>query len=950
MKNALISLLSLLVLAAFGCNGPAPQTLRLTPEGTGPALSYSPLEKPDAISFFPSDLATRYDPTSPTRKRLNISLERDLEVSKHLREQLNRLDGFSVVSPISIPFDAPLDLSTVKDGGIRLFNVSPESEGYGEEVSLDLQGTHYPTEFKPREVFPYDEFAALPDLFFGWDNGEDEERVINYEVATNTLLVRPLYPLREKTTYGIVITEEIRGENGNPIRSPFPAVHHASDYRALSPLQNWIDPETIAFAWSFTTRSITNTPISIRDGLDGKGSLGWLQEKYPGRWIDFQDLDVADTPQDPDDKDHPYILDGEFLPKALSSIGAIAGGGLDTITFEHVDYAVFGHFESVDLRGEDGTIWVKPLEGTTAHKASKVGFLLTVPKNTEAHSAPFPVLLYNHGSRTSRLEQILMANDFSRAGIAVMSIDAVGHGPFGGDLRSLVEREAANVPPDLASVVAGVIAQSFLSSDYEYADKDLMSILDDLEENGLWQALFVQGRATDDDGDGVLLSGDSYYVPNPFQLASNGFQTVIDNMVLVRLLESLSPDSIPGEGFEDPSTASEQELLPYMMAGDFNADGVLDVGGKDVKYFTMGTSMGAFHSTILLPLEKRITTGISNVGGGGLVDIMLRSSLAEVIDSIMVEPLGPVIVGCPVPKEDESAPTEVALSWNNWALKCRDIFTIQFAEKSSLLPRIPVTPKGTVTLSNPKLAQSTEHSTRTVVIHEDGGFSIAVGADKGDSLLFELRDEAGDSLVSETFVAQQSGSGHQRNSPRFRRLVATAQAGLDTMDPLAWARYILREPIENGPAKNILHFADVGDVTVPFSTMLAWDRGVGLLGLEEKASAEVMGYFLQENRMLGGSWMWDFDNLEGGSDGPGPLPVIETESGVSGVRFPFTSDHEFLGTLKPDAPFDWAQYYRNQAIHYLRTDGGEIRDDLCMEDNTCSWLPSPSLPSEEETP
>ena len=94
--------------------------------------------------------------------------------------------------------------------------------------------------------------------------------------------------------------------------------------------------------------------------------------------------------------------------------------------------------------------------------------------------------------------------------------------------------------------------------------------------------------------------------------------------------------------------------------------------------------------------------------------------------------------------------------------------------------------------------------------------------------------------------------------------------------------------------------------------------------------------------------MWDHDNLQGLSDGPGPLPVIQTESGVSAVRFPFTNKHEFMGTLKPDSDFDWAMYYRNQSIQFLRTNGKEIRDEPCMEDNTCSWLPSPDIPETKD--
>ena len=132
--------------------------------------------------------------------------------------------------------------------------------------------------------------------------------------------------------------------------------------------------------------------------------------------------------------------------------------------------------------------------------------------------------------------------------------------------------------------------------------------------------------------------------------------------------------------------------------------------------------------------------------------------------------------------------------------------------------------------------------------------------------------------------------------------------------------------------------------------MLAWDRGVGLLGKNHEETSEVMDRFLKNERILGSSFKWDHDNLMKTGDGPGPLPVIETESGVSAVRFPNTGDHEFLGILKPESEFDLAMYYRNQSLHFLRTNGKEIKDDLCMEDNSCAWLPSPSAPRNESEP
>ena len=41
-----------------------------------------------------------------------------------------------------------------------------------------------------------------------------------YERETNTLIVKPLVPLRERTRYAIVVTKRLKDENGNAVSSP----------------------------------------------------------------------------------------------------------------------------------------------------------------------------------------------------------------------------------------------------------------------------------------------------------------------------------------------------------------------------------------------------------------------------------------------------------------------------------------------------------------------------------------------------------------------------------------------------------------------------------------------------------------------------------------------------------------------------------------------------------
>jgi hypothetical protein len=206
---------------------------------------------------------------------------------------------------------------------------------------------------------------------------------------------------------------------------------------------------------------------------------------------------------------------------------------------------------------------------------------------------------------------------------------------------------------------------------------------------------------------------------------------------------------------------------------------------------------------------------------------------------------------------------------------------------------------------------------------------VVVAADVGDLLTLTLRDADGETVATHTIEARHAGLGFQRNTPRFRRLVQVAQIAMDAADPMAYARYLIREPLDGTP-RNVLHLTAIGDRTVPFATMVAWDRAAGLHGLDEEDALAVTEAFLTHDALKGQSPYWDIDDL---------LPVIETASGVSAVRHAATRQHEYIAMADPDADFDWATYSRNQILHFFSTDGTDIADDLCLEDGSCTWLP-----------
>ena len=225
--------LALVVLTAS--SGDPPEGLGHTPGGSGPRVLWDADREPDAEVPFPNNSATVLDPASPTGRRLNLSLDSPLHAERHLRERLNRLDGFSLFGAITVSFDSPLDLATVTDASVLLVNVTPGSPDLGKTVPLDLGRGAYPSTMRPRALFPYDPGATLPDLLFPLDNDVGGRRVEHWEVATNTLILRPLFPLRPRSTYAVVLTRGVKGLDGAVVQSPFAGINPAAQTESLRP-------------------------------------------------------------------------------------------------------------------------------------------------------------------------------------------------------------------------------------------------------------------------------------------------------------------------------------------------------------------------------------------------------------------------------------------------------------------------------------------------------------------------------------------------------------------------------------------------------------------------------------------------------------------------------------------------------------------------------------------
>ena len=142
---------------------------------------------------FPSDRFTVPDPSHNTRRRVNLPLPNcavrpsdceDLNV-------INTLDGFSTDPRVSIPFDGPIDVTTVTS----------------ETVFLVRLGS----------MFRDGDDACD-------DDGDDGDRVtginqVVWDPATNTLHVKSNEFLDQHTRYGVIVTNRLRDRQGRPMEA-----------------------------------------------------------------------------------------------------------------------------------------------------------------------------------------------------------------------------------------------------------------------------------------------------------------------------------------------------------------------------------------------------------------------------------------------------------------------------------------------------------------------------------------------------------------------------------------------------------------------------------------------------------------------------------------------------------------------------------------------------------
>ncbi len=943
MRRRLTRLVLALTTLAVACSGGGlPPTLGPRTSGTGPRVRWDLNARPLPEVPLPNDVATWPDPSSPTGRRLNASFLAPTALESRVREELAELDGWGTYAPISVSFDAPLDLAALieRQGGARfseedfarhaVYLVDLET-GVPTPIDIDGGNFDYVTE-RTNRYYANDPRGAEAQILLEsveedgngnglLDDGEDSDfdgvldhpntldgrryatpeetydhMVWFWERETRTLLLRPILPLRERHTYAVVLTDRLVGEDGQAIRSPFDAIHHVSQLGEIARLPALFasHPEVygdlatrgldgVRFAWTFTTQTVTQDLVELRDGLYGRGRFSFLAEQFP------PDLFVAPSrggsarnhcePGSPNVSIVPWEDLRDTLAQLASAALGVEGPGLDELiaTYDNVDHVVVAYFETPFLAGDPDhptadDHWRLDRIAADPSRVHRdlVPVIIVVPREDATHHQPFPVAFYGHGYTGANIEALGFAGEIARSGVATVAIDAVGHG--------LVLDRATRM---LAEAL-------FTSACLGPMGRDLTRL----------------NRAVDLNADEVADPGGDFWSAYVFHTRDVVRQSVLDHLQLTRILRSFGMEAPGGPRttaghtftFPDPSLPDSDPVVttPDLdgdgvpeLAGDFDADGTPDIGGWNNGYHAWGESLGAFVAPILGGVDPAIRTAVPTSGAGGLIDVSIRSQLGAVVDAVVLRTMGPLVMGLPNasgPSQDSAcAAGETSLSF--LVTDVNDARSVEFA----CLDASELAEGDAVVVRN-----LSDHEARCGGVGAEGRFRVPIPTDAGDVIEVDVYRGAGatldyarcaprdptlrpsrvvssfesqhgtgpgqcahcaifqgvafDPLDTPFLVAPAEGFGLRRQSPDFRRFQAIAQLALEPADPINYVRHFYLEPItapdvsHTGP-RSLLIAMSVGDQDVPLGAGSAMARAAGLVPFVPADGPDVLADF-----------------------------------------------------------------------------------------------------------
>ncbi|MDX1571183.1 MAG: hypothetical protein R3200_11905 [Xanthomonadales bacterium] len=480
---------------------------------------------------------------------------------------LNSLDGWSTTATWSTSFDGRIDESTVVPGqSVRWFEVQLNQPG-GAPIGI------------VRELVPGVDFVTTVSA-----SDPDQPSIV----------LVPLRPLDEITSYMVVITDDVtdtRGNDATPSQVYFlaqrtsplvdaqgqstdPLLDNATA-RALEPLRQLTNAQEavaasagiprseIVISWVATTQSIT-TVTSAAASLAGAQFSQFAPTPIDTSFVGgagIADISIGIM-------SIPYYLDA---PSASNPTAPL------TTFWEAEPGAYVPPFDQLGFNPNSTNItYLNPFPRLKS--TQNIPVLVTTPNAGSGMAKPdsgWPVVIFAHGLTRNRLDMLAIADSMALAGFATIAIDFPAHGigstidPTTGDILS-----PANNPLYIENTPFGAIASE------RTFDVD-----------------FVNNRTGAPGPDGAIdASGATAINLQNLRVIRDGFrQAAVDHAALAR-------------------------TIPTM---DLDGDGTPDFDGARIRF--IGQSLGSLQGVQFLAVEPTVQVGVLNVTGASPIAILLTS-------------------------------------------------------------------------------------------------------------------------------------------------------------------------------------------------------------------------------------------------------------------------------------------------------------------------------------
>ncbi len=365
---------------------------------TSPASlsSYALFNPAESVIPYPNNLLFK-DTLDGT---LNVPVESS-DSDAAVKEALNTLDGFSTMSPMTTRFSHEVDEATlIAAETVRLFEVTLSgTAGAVTSITRKLSGSEF---------------------------------MLSVDNSKTQLMITPLVALAEKTSYLVVLTNQIMDINGNPLKAdmvysfaksttPLTDGNGGSLYsalddekaQALEPLRQLTgaaETVTVEFegdllrneiilSWSFTTQSVTDVLSRVKELVD-------LAENPA--------TSLADTTQD--------------TPLATASVYSGTVTLPYYLTAPSTDNPLAANTRYWQGAGGSHLTQYNTTPVTTGNQT--VPLLVTIP-NGNKPIAGWPVVIFQHGITANRTSLLGIADTLASIGYAAVAIDLPLHGLTG---------------------------------------------------------------------------------------------------------------------------------------------------------------------------------------------------------------------------------------------------------------------------------------------------------------------------------------------------------------------------------------------------------------------------------------------------------------------------------------------------------------------------------------